>query len=86
MARALCATRKILLLDEPVTGLDPVVSGNLYKIIRNLREEKKITIVMVSHDVEGAVREVSHVLHIAGRQMFLELPVITGRVRQDRCF
>ena len=70
LARALCATRKILLLDEPVTGLDPVVSGNMYKIIRNLREEKKITIVMVSHDVEGAVREASHVLHIAGRQMF----------------
>ena len=57
MARALCATRKILLLDEPVTGLDPVVSGNMYRIIRDLREEKKITIVMVSHDVEGAVRE-----------------------------
>ena len=45
LARALCATRKILLLDEPVTGLDPVVSGNMYRIIRNLREEKKITIV-----------------------------------------
>ena len=70
LARALCATRKILLLDEPVTGLDPVVSGNMYRIIRNLQEEKKITIVMVSHDVEGAVREASHILHIAGRQMF----------------
>lgn len=70
LARALCATRKILLLDEPVTGLDPVVSGNMYRIIRDLREEKKITIVMVSHDVEGAVREASHILHIAGRQMF----------------
>ena len=70
LARALCATRKILLLDEPVTGLDPVVSGNMYRIIRNLREEKKITIVMVSHDVEGAAREASHILHIAGRQMF----------------
>jgi len=70
LARALCATRKILLLDEPVTGLDPLISGNMYKIIRKLREEKKITIVMVSHDVEGAVREASHILHISGRQMF----------------
>ena len=85
LARALCATRKILLLDEPVTGFDPVVSGNMYRIIRDLREEKKITIVMVSHDVEGAVREARHILHIAGR-CFLELPLITGRVRQDKRF
>lgn len=70
LARALCATKRILLLDEPVTGLDPIVSGNMYKIIRGLRQEQKITIVMVSHDVEGAVREASHILHIARRQMF----------------
>jgi zinc transport system ATP-binding protein len=70
LARALCAAKKILFLDEPVTGLDPLVSESMYQIIRKLREEQKMTIVMVSHDVEGAVREASHILHIAGRQKF----------------
>lgn len=70
LARALCATRKLLLLDEPVTGLDPLVAANMYQMIRDLRKKQGITIIMVSHDVGGAVREASHILHIANRQKF----------------
>ncbi len=70
LARALCATKKLLLLDEPVTGLDPVIAGELYHVIRDLREQKHITIIMVSHDVSGAVREADHILHLANVQKF----------------
>lgn len=67
LARALCATRKILLLDEPVTGLDPKAQTDLYELIAKLNSEG-ITIIMVSHDVSAAVKYASHVLHIGGRK------------------
>ncbi|MBP5254565.1 MAG: metal ABC transporter ATP-binding protein [Lachnospiraceae bacterium] len=63
LARALCATKKALLLDEPVAGLDPNVTQELYRVIRDLNEEG-ITILMISHDVHEAVRYADHVLHI----------------------
>ena len=55
LARALCATQKMLLLDEPVTGLDPVAAEEFYRMIEKLNREKGITIIMVSHDVKGVV-------------------------------
>ena len=63
LARALCATRKVLLLDEPVSGLDPKVTASLYELIKDLNKEG-ITIIMVSHDIEAAVKYASHILHI----------------------
>ncbi len=68
LARALCATRKLLLLDEPVAGLDPKVTAELYALIKELNSSG-ITIIMVSHDVEAAVRYSSHILHV-GRKLF----------------
>ena len=58
LARALCATEKLLLLDEPVTGLDPVVTSELYALIRQLNREG-VTIVMVSHDINCSVHYAS---------------------------
>ncbi|MBO7703975.1 MAG: metal ABC transporter ATP-binding protein [Solobacterium sp.] len=69
LARALCATEKILLLDEPVTGLDPKVSAEMYKLITKLNKEG-VTIIMVSHDIASAVRDASHILHIGNRVFF----------------
>ena len=63
LARALCATRKILLLDEPVSGLDPKVAAEMYALIADLNREG-ITIIMISHDIATAVRYASHILHI----------------------
>ncbi len=63
LARALCATRKILLLDEPVSGLDPIVTSEMYSLISGLNREG-ITIIMISHDIAAAVRFSSHILHI----------------------
>lgn len=67
LARALCAAGKILLLDEPVTGLDPKAQNDLYELIARLNKEG-ITIIMVTHDVHAAVRYASHVLHIGSKK------------------
>lgn len=69
LARALCATKKLLLLDEPVTGLDPKVSKEFYETLRQLHE-KNVTILMVTHDITAAVREASHILHMGKKQHF----------------
>ena len=52
LARALCATKKLLLLDEPVTGLDPIVTAEFYQLISRINKESGIAVVMVSHDIE----------------------------------
>ena len=66
LARALCATRKILLLDEPVAGLDPSAAVDMYKTIQQINNEGT-TIIMISHDVAKAVEYASHILHICRR-------------------
>ncbi|MCR5770468.1 MAG: metal ABC transporter ATP-binding protein [Butyrivibrio sp.] len=68
LARALCATQKVLLLDEPVSGLDPKVTLQMYDTIEQLNKEG-ITIIMISHDIKAAVRYASHILHI-GEEIF----------------
>lgn len=70
LARALCATRKLLLLDEPVSGLDPSATAEMYAIIRRLNREEGITVLMISHDVFAATREADHILHLAHRPLF----------------
>ena len=69
LARALCATRKLLLLDEPVAGLDPKVTAEMYSLIRELNREG-ITIIMISHDIAASVRNASHILHIGSSVFF----------------
>ena len=64
LARALCATKKLLLLDEPVTGLDPIVTTEFYELIRQINRDSGIAVVMVSHDIESAVKDATHILHL----------------------
>ncbi len=70
LARALGATQKMLLLDEPVTGLDPKAQTELYELIQQLNQQDGITVLMVSHDMEAAVRYATHVLHISKTPLF----------------
>ncbi len=63
LARALCATGKLLLLDEPVAGLDPKVTAEMYALIESLNKEG-ISIIMISHDISAALKYASHILHI----------------------
>ena len=70
LARALCATKKMLLLDEPVTGLDPLVSQEFYNLVKIRNRDNHISVIMVSHDINGAVRDATHVLHLGEKQLF----------------
>ena len=70
LARALCATRKILLLDEPVSGLDPQMTEEMYRLIEKINREDKITIIMISHDIRGAMEYASHILQIGQEVIF----------------
>ena len=64
LARALCATDKIIFLDEPISGLDPMATAEFYQLIGQLNKEKHISVVMVSHDIGTALKEANKVLHI----------------------
>lgn len=70
LARSLCATQKLLLLDEPVAGLDPKATSEMYKLIKELNEKDKITIIMISHDVDAAIKDATHILHIGSAPLF----------------
>lgn len=70
LARALCATRKMLLLDEPVSGLDPRVTAEMYGLIETLNREEGITVMMISHDISAALKYASHILHIGDAVFF----------------
>lgn len=69
LARALCATSKLIILDEPVSGLDPKVSVDFYNLVKSLND-KGITIIMVSHDIDSSIKYASKILHIARKQLF----------------
>ena len=70
LARALCATKRMLLLDEPVTGLDPIATGEMYNLIKLVQLCDAITVIMVSHDIHAADRYASHILHLGQKQLF----------------
>lgn len=69
LARALCATEKILLLDEPVSGLDPKVTAEMYSLIKELNEQG-VTIIMISHDMHAALKYASHILQVGSKMFF----------------
>lgn len=83
LARALCATQKLLLLDEPVTGLDPLVTTEMYELIKSLHEEGK-TIIMITHDINAATSYATKILHIGHevffgtRDQYLESGICSG--------
>ncbi|MBO4572650.1 MAG: metal ABC transporter ATP-binding protein [Clostridia bacterium] len=69
LARALCATEKLILLDEPVSGLDPKVTAEMYETIKELNDGGT-AIIMISHDVGAAIKYANKILHVAGNVFF----------------
>ncbi|MBQ8409705.1 MAG: metal ABC transporter ATP-binding protein [Clostridia bacterium] len=69
LARALCATQKLLLLDEPVSGLDPKVTLEMYRLIEQINKKDGITVIMISHDIVSAVKYATHILYV-GKEIF----------------
>ena len=70
LARALAATQKLLILDEPIASLDPVAAAEMYRLIDEINRNHGVTVVMVSHDPHAAAHEASSVLHLENRQLF----------------
>ncbi len=71
LARALCAAGRLLILDEPITGLDPAAAQDLYKLLSYLNEREGMAVVMVTHDLRNALRHARTVLHIGRDSVFL---------------
>ena len=70
IARALCATEQLLILDEPITGLDPSAIQDFYHLIKKLNKEDGITIIMVSHDIGNVISQANKILHLHRRVVF----------------
>ena len=70
LARALCATQKMLLLDEPITGLDPNAAEEMYRLVQGLNKNDGISIIMISHDVNVALNDATHILHVGAKIFF----------------
>ena len=64
LARALCASDKLLVLDEPVSGLDPKMAETMYQLVARINRDMGITIIMISHDVREAIPYATHILHM----------------------
>lgn len=68
LARALCAAQKLLLMDEPVSGLDPGAAADFYEQIRKLNQKENMAVIMVSHDIEKTIQEATHILYIQNKE------------------
>ena len=73
LARALCATKKLLLLDEPVSGLDPMVTAEMYDLIKGINRSG-VTIIMVTHDISAALQQASRILCMKHDSWFFGTP------------
>jgi zinc transport system ATP-binding protein len=70
LARALCASHQLLVLDEPAAGLDPLISAGLYDLLKKINQEMGITVIMVSHDIEEVLKYAGKILHLKNKQCF----------------
>lgn len=70
IARALCATDRLLILDEPITGLDPSAMQDFYQVIRHLNRDENVAVLMTSHDIQNAVSQANKILHLKQRVLF----------------
>ncbi len=70
LARAMCSSEKLIVMDEPVTGLDPVVTAEFYNCVENLNKEENVAIIMISHNVKEAVKYAKHILHLGDSSYF----------------
>ena len=83
LARALCAAKETILLDEPVSGLDPVSTAEMYELIKKLNSESGMTVIMITHDIGAVVRYADSVLYMGEHPEFF--PTVT-EYRQSKLF
>jgi zinc transport system ATP-binding protein len=70
IARSLCAARKLIILDEPASGLDPLIGADLYRLLETINRERGITVIMVSQDIDKALDHAALILHVQHEQLF----------------
>ncbi len=70
LARALCSTKNLLILDEPTASLDPKATNSLYQILKHLNEKHNISVIMISHDIKSACEYATHILHLENKVVF----------------
>lgn len=70
IARALCATDKVLILDEPITGLDPAAMQDFYQLVKRLNQREGVAVLMVSHDIQNVVTQADKILHLRQHVLF----------------
>lgn len=89
LARALCATDRMIILDEPVTGLDPVATADMYHLVNKLNKDMGITIIMVTHDIENALKYSNKILHLHKKNKYYFGPkddyLIHGGCTEECC-
>jgi ABC-type Mn2+/Zn2+ transport system ATPase subunit len=72
LAQALCASQKLLVLDEPTIGLDLPAEQSFYALLRSLKEELGLTVIAVSHDLVALAAEadelvcINRTMHVHG--------------------
>ena len=86
IARALCATEQLLILDEPITGLDPSAIQDFYHLVRTLNKEEKVTIIMVTHDVANVVNQANKILHLKQKVLFYGTPEEYRKTKAGQLF
>jgi zinc transport system ATP-binding protein len=86
LARAFCAARRLLVLDEPAAGLDPGASAELYRIINGLIQTARVGVIMVSHDLKTAVSAANRILHLQGKQVFWGSPAEYAQSAPGKAF
>lgn len=86
LARALCATQKMLLVDEPVSGLDPKATAQMYELLEELNEIDGITIIMISHDIAAAMKYASHILRVGKHTFFGTRDEYLGEYRRRKAY
>ncbi|MCI8515935.1 MAG: metal ABC transporter ATP-binding protein [Hungatella sp.] len=86
IARALCAAKKLLILDEPVTGLDPSAIQEFYGLVKRLNSEEGMAVLMVTHDVANIMGQASRILHLQQRALFFGTPAEYGETQVGRRF
>ena len=86
LARALCAAKKVILLDEPTTGLDPVASEEFYHLLIRLNRQYQLTVVMVSHAVREALAHADHILYLSSSHAFYGTTEQFGQTEDGRKF
>lgn len=90
LARALCSAQKILMLDEPVSGLDPKATLDMYSLVRDINKHEGISIVMISHDMPAVLKYATHILYLGKSECFYgqvnefikKYPQMTGNKKQ----